>query len=545
MRRCARAAASRLLAAAVVSALALPVTVRADAADESLRRRIEALQESSEVRAGGERLIARQALPMFYAARGFEQAWRDEEAAAQLEAWIGDAARYGLEPADYHRDALRRLRGAKSTADRDDRDLLLTDAFLILGSHLVSGRLHPETFDPEWIAVHREVDIVQALDRALAGFGVSATLAGLQPHHEGYYRLAEALQRYRELDAAGGWPILEEGERLELGGSGPRVAALRRRLARTGDLDEAEGDVLDEALRDGVAHFQRRHGLTADGKVGPLTLRALNVSAAERARLIELNLERWRWLPVDLGERYILVNLPAFTLELVDDEVRVLQMRVIVGKPYRRTPVFSDLLRYVVLNPYWEVPPSIAVQDKLPLIRKDPSYLATNGFKVYSGWGADETAIDPATIDWTAVGRASFPYHLRQDPGPLNALGKIKFMFPNPFNVYLHDTPSRELFQAENRSLSSGCIRIERPIDLAERVLQGAVGWDRDAIETALASQRTRTVALARPLPVHLQHWTAWVEGDGSVAFRDDLYGRDERLDLALRERYEALSLAP
>jgi murein L,D-transpeptidase YcbB/YkuD len=303
--------------------------------------------------------------------------------------------------------------------------------------------------------------------------------------------------------------------------------------------------VFDEALRDGVVRFQTRHGLTVDGRVGPLTLRALNVSAAERARLIELNLERWRWLPVDLGERYVLVNLPAFSLELVDREVPLLTMRVIVGKPYRRTPVFSDLMRYLVLNPYWEVPPSIAVQDKLPLVQKDPLYLAANGFEVLTGWGADERVVAPATVDWTALGRSSFPYRLRQAPGPVNALGRIKFMFPNPFNVYLHDTPSRELFTVDDRSLSSGCIRLERPVDLAEVVLEGTPGWDRQALETSLASPRTVTVSLARPIPVHLQHWTAWVEPDGTVAFRDDLYGRDERLDLALRERVEALLATP
>jgi murein L,D-transpeptidase YcbB/YkuD len=527
--------------------LSLASTVVASAApSDGIRLRIEALRAGTEARAGGERLLARHALPAVYESRSFAPAWEGaDEAAAELLAWITDVARYGLEPTDYHRAALTRLKDARSAAAREDRDLLLTDAFLILGSHLVSGRLHPQTFDPEWIAVRREVDLVAALDRALGGFGVSATLAGLQPQHPGYLRLADALASYRRLDADGEWPVIDEGERLEIGSTGPRVATLRRRLARTGDLEAEDGDQYDRALHEAVTRFQTRHGLTADGKVGPLTLQALNVSPGARARLIELNLERWRWLPVDLGQRYVLVNLPAFHLEVVDAGERALEMRVIVGRPYRRTPVFSDLMRYVVLNPYWEVPPSIAVQDKLPLIRQDPLYLAANGFRVYSGWGENERSIDPATIDWSTVNRSTFPYRLRQDPGPLNALGRVKFMFPNAFNVYLHDTPSRELFASPDRSLSSGCIRLEQPVDLAAVVLNGTPGWDRAAIGGALASQKTVTVNLAQPMPVHLQHWTSWVQDDGSVAFRNDLYGRDERLDLALRERHEALASAP
>jgi murein L,D-transpeptidase YcbB/YkuD len=253
-----------------------------------------------------------------------------------------------------------------------------------------------------------------------------------------------------------------------------------------------------------------------------------------RVAQIEINLERWRWLPVDLGQRHIIVNIPAYHLDLYEDGARVLELRVVVGKSYRRTPVFSDTMRYLVLNPYWEVPPSIAVHDKLPLLRKDPAALVAAGFRVFRGFGADAEQVDPLRVDWNSVSPRQFSYRLRQDPGPKNALGQVKFMFPNRFNVYLHDTPSRDLFAHADRSFSSGCIRVEDPVRLATAVLAGTPGWDAAALRAGLDTGQTRTVSLGRPVRVHLLYWTAWVDDDGTVEFRRDLYGRDERVLRAL-----------
>jgi len=253
---------------------------------------------------------------------------------------------------------------------------------------------------------------------------------------------------------------------------------------------------------------------------------AFTVPEEERIRQLEINMERWRWLPRELGARYLLVNIANFTLEVVEHHHPVLTMRAIVGRPDRRTPVLRSALSQVVLSPYWHVPPRIALQDKLPLIRKHPGYLAHHGFQVFRG----NQAVDPATIPWSQVTRTHFPYMLRQRPGATNALGRIKFLFPNPFDVYLHDTPSRELFHASVRAFSSGCIRLEKPLELAAYLLREDPAWTPNKIRTAVERPREQVVHLAIPLSVYVLYSTAWVEADGSVHFRPDLYERDKVL---------------
>ena len=230
------------------------------------------------------------------------------------------------------------------------------------------------------------------------------------------------------------------------------------------------------------------------------------------------------------------MNIAAFRVDVVESVETVLTMRAIVGRAYRRTPVFSDTVRYLVLNPSWNVPHSIAVNDKLPLIRQDPGYLERYGYRLYRGWGANAARVDPDTVDWSRITARNFPYRLYQEPGPHNALGRIKFMFPNRFDVYLHDTPERQLFQRTTRTFSSGCIRVERPRDLAGYLLRGAPSWTPDRIDRVLAAGTETTVSLPEPVPIHIQYWTAWAEGDGTVHFRPDIYDRDDSLDRALRE---------
>jgi len=308
----------------------------------------------------------------------------------------------------------------------------------------------------------------------------------------------------------------------------------------SGDLEEdAEGggdDFFDRGLELAVRRFQKRHGLTDDGVVGPATLEALNVPVAERLRQIELNLERWRWLPEDLGRRYILVNIADFELEVVEDGRRVLAMRVVTGKKMRLTPVFSGRMTYLVLNPYWHIPHKIAVKDVLPRIKRDPGYLVRQGIRVFESWDDLAPEIPPETIDWPAVTKHNFAFKLRQDPGPSNALGRVKLMFPNRFAVYLHDTPSRYMFRKNQRDFSSGCIRVEKPIDLAAYVLDGDRKWTREKILSAIASGESRIAWLPEPIPVHVLYWTAWVDEEGTVQFRRDVYGRDRSLDEALEE---------
>jgi murein L,D-transpeptidase YcbB/YkuD len=277
--------------------------------------------------------------------------------------------------------------------------------------------------------------------------------------------------------------------------------------------------------------------LDIDGVVGPATLSALNVPTAARVSQIEVNMERWRWLPEDLGRRYVFVNIANFELDVVEDKREVITMRAIVGRDYRRTPVFSDRMTYLVLSPFWNVPPSLAAQDILPQVRKDPNYLAQKGMRVFEGWGSDTKEIDPLSVDWSSITGKNLRYRFRQDPGPSNSLGRVKFMFPNKFNVYLHDTPSRDLFQKTARAFSSGCIRIENPIELSEYLLQGDPRWDQSAILAAIDRRIEQTVNLPEPIPVHLLYWTAWVDAAGIANFREDIYGRDKLVAEALAEK--------
>jgi len=314
-----------------------------------------------------------------------------------------------------------------------------------------------------------------------------------------------------------------------MGSEGPRVQALRARLLPRGDgfvSDAAEP--FDPILAEAVHRFQLRHGLEADSAVGRLTLTALNVPAAERLRQVEINLERWRWLPADLGARHIEVNIPSFETRVVEDGRTVAVHRSVVGRPFRATPMFSGTMTYLVLSPYWHVPPTIAAVDKLPLIRANPAVIAEDRMTLLDI--ATNRPVDPASVDWTNMTGADFnrTYRLRQDPGPHNALGAVKFMFPNRHNVYLHDTPSRSLFDLTARDFSSGCIRIDRPLELAEYLLRDRPEWTLARIDEVVRDGVERTVPLSEPIQVHLLYWTAWMDEDGAPQFREDVYGRDD-----------------
>ncbi len=522
--------------------------------EEHLRIRIEAIQDevpgASSV--GSELILAREEVARYYRQAAFEPVWAQPTGPTvlvdSLLSILRDAEREGLRPADYHLAAIdsllqhfRMQAGAGEPLDPRrlvDLELLCTDAFLLYGSHLLAGRVDPTAITPSWTADGRQADLVQHLEQALTETSLRTAVTKLRPPQPEYDALRRALARYRTIEANGGWPSVPDGPTLEVGAQDERVPLLRRRLRITGDLSAAPspedsltfGTSLDQAVK----RYQERHGLTVDGVVGPATRAALNVPVEERIQQIKTNLERWRWLPADLGALHVRVNIAGFDLRVVEDGTDVLQMRVVTGQAYRQTPVFSDQISYLVLNPYWYVPHSIAVKDKLPDFRRDPSLVSKLGFEVFRGWGADATRIDPSTIDWSALSAWNFPYRLRQRPGPQNALGQIKFMFPNRYSVYLHDTPSRSLFNLAERSFSSGCIRVEHPLDLATTLLRHNEGWTRERLQSAIRGDTEQTIVLTQKVPVHLLYWTAWVDSEGTVQFRRDVYDRDEAVRSAL-----------
>jgi len=524
--------------------------------DDLLRIRIEVADDTSVLYAAGKQIHALDTLSRFYELRNFEPAWiahgRPMDHVNTFLTALSSADHHGLRPEIYHAriidEMLEKLKNIEQiNPDPDiyllaDLDLLLTDAFLTYGSHLLAGQVNPETFDPEWIANRRGADMAAILQDALNSGTIYESLRSLWPKHEGYIRLYETFNQYRLLLENGGkWPLIVPGPKMELGDRHDRVAMLRARLADEPELQgeflAGETDLFDKSLEMAVMDFQNRHGLDVDGIVGRATLAVLNTPLEDKVERIRLNLERWRWLPEDLGVRNVQVNIANFQLKVVEQEQTVLEMKIIVGKDYRQTPVFSDKISYMVLNPSWYVPQSIAVKDKLPLIQKNPGYLAQQKMRVFSSWKADAKEINPYDIDWRNVTNSNFYYKLRQDPGPNNALGRIKFMFPNRFNVYLHDTPSRELFNKTSRTFSSGCIRIQNPEELALYLLEDDPRWDREKFYKALDTTKEQSIILSSPVPVHLLYWTVFVDEDGVVQFRKDIYGRDAQLAKALETK--------
>jgi len=311
------------------------------------------------------------------------------------------------------------------------------------------------------------------------------------------------------------------------------VAALRRRLHATGDLAPGrDSDVFDENVAGAVAQFRVRHGLPGDSIADKATIGAMNVSVENRIRQMEVNLDRYRWLPAELTDRYVLVNIPDYRLYAYDDGKPEFEQRVIVGDQYTNaTPVFADSMTYLVFRPEWNVPPGILAREILPRLKDDDDYdLAAQGLEVVDSNG--RVVRDPSEVDWDDIDTTkALPYRIRQKPGPTNALGRVKFMFPNRFNIYLHDTPSRRLFEQKRRTLSHGCVRVEDPVQLAGFALDGQDGWSKDRIDEALddsAKPKSQMVSLKQPLPVYLLYLTAFVH-DGRMQFRNDPYGKDRR----------------
>ncbi|MBW2690170.1 MAG: L,D-transpeptidase family protein [Deltaproteobacteria bacterium] len=520
--------------------------------DKETSERIEVILDSRGSSAapsvGVTRLLSHEQIFNLYQQRLFLPIWFDgwqlkPEARGLLEN-LRNAGMHGLCSNDYllteleilfriQRDLAQRNLPLSST-NRAILDLFLSQAFLTFATHMVEGQVDPALAHVDWRARRRKADLVKLLEYAIGNHRISPVLEGLIPPHEEYRQLINTLSQYQELSALGGWPQMPPGPTIRPGDSDERVPLLRSLLLKTGDLEQVVTifPVFDQETQDAVRVFQVRHGLVDDGVVGPRTFEALNVSVEERIRQIELNLERWRWMPKSFGKRHIRVNVADFSLEVMEDGEPVMQMPVIVGTQYRKTPVFSSRMTYLEFAPYWTVPPTILREDKLPKIKRNPDYLEEKHFKIISRKDRSVT-IDPLEIKWATVRAPSFPGLLRMEPGPWNPLGRVKFMFPNRFNVYLHDTNQAYLFNNNIRSFSSGCIRVERPRDLADYLVGEDIGKKR--LNDLLGGTVPRQVSI-KPLPVHIQYWTAWVDREGLVHFRPDVYFRDLDLDIALNE---------
>jgi murein L,D-transpeptidase YcbB/YkuD len=490
------------------------------------------LARGGELRADASTVRNSALLQAFYRAQAQQPAWSDPLARASLVDAVRAAEGDGLDPADYH---LATLLAAAPGDDGALMDLVRSDALLRLAADLYHGRVDPADFLDE-IELTRAApgpDVVALLREALAAHDLPAALQRLSPQSELYRGLRRALAEYRAIAARGGWPVIPEGPTMHPGDRSSRVVALRQRLlaSANGTADTTrDPEFFDPALETAVRHFQSRHQLAADGVVGKKTLAAANVSAAARIGQIRANLERARWLLHDLPPTYVLVDIAGFEVRYFRDGRELLRSRAAVGQPYRKTPIFRSRISHLEFNPSWTVPPTILTKDVLPEIRKDPGYLARRTMRVLTFQGQE---VDPAGIDWRRYSGRNLPYVIRQDPGPKNALGQVKFMFPNAHMVYLHDTPEREIFRQPERAFSSGCIRIEQARRLAVLLL-GAEGRSEAEVDALFAEAKTRRVPLAQPVPILLYYWTVALGDDGDVLFKRDLYGRDDALLAAL-----------
>ena len=542
----------RVVAAALL--LLLPSPARADETPEaSLAEELRRGLEMTAVGAAGgteaqsvEARIA-EALQAFYQDRDLEPVWVTETGPGpRIEALtdiLAAAKEDGLDPADYDLEAIRGLLAAPESTALAPLEIALSRSLLRFLFDLggVRGRdVATAAGLDSWLEAEREgFDAAALIAAAAAEDDFTEVVAMARPQGARYAALREALARYRQIAAEGGWKAIPAGGPLRLGSINPRVPALRARLALTGDLrpsSRGPSALFDQALAAAVRRIQQRHGLLPDGVVGPGTLAALNVPATRRVEQLALNLERLRWMPEDLGEDFVQVNLAGASLRLVEARKPRLELRIAVGRPFRGTPVFSQALTSIVFSPDWTVPPGVVGAELLPILREDPGYLLRNGFTVFSDWSDEAKALDPETIDWSTVDGAALSYKLRQAPGPENALGRISFVFPNDFGLCLHDTPIEGSFEEDDRGFGLGCIRVETPELLAEALLADTSAWSQDRIAEVLAEGTPTAVGLPDPVPIHVTYMTAWTEGR-AVQFRDDVFGRDAALAAALRAR--------
>jgi L,D-transpeptidase YcbB len=533
-----------------VALSASPATAGAEQAQQPvsgenvLRTIIEEIRLKPAIGVRGTRLIHPDAVARFFETRDFTAAWRLPEGATGALQAIRTMDLDGLTPADYHLAALTAALEAHAKAPSAETSailqVLIADAAAAMADDVRYGRVRPATLDKRWNVDPRAgtppLDVT--IDQIARSASVDAGVEALKPTHFIYTGLKQALARVRAQAAAGGWPAVAPGAAIKPGGTDPRVAQIRKRLAATGELKATapiDGATYDADVEAAVKNFQSHHRLADDGVIGKGTIEAMNVSAEARVSQLKVNLERARWVVGGLRDSFVLVNLPAFKAYVIRDRKNVWETLTQIGREARKTPTFRADMKYLVLNPDWTVPPTILAQDVLAGMRKGQNTIARKKLVILDGQGRK---VDPASIDWKNATPANFRYTLRQPPGDDNALGRVKFIFPNPHSIFLHDTPSQELFASDQRTFSSGCIRVANALDLARVLLEGQAtrpdAWTAAKIDAALASGQQQTVFFDEPLPVLIVYWTASIGAGGELRFARDAYGLDPPLLRAL-----------
>jgi L,D-transpeptidase YcbB len=519
---------------------------------ESIRRFIDNKLFGSCYEIDNEYLLSGNVLPLFYMNRFYTPAWFDQYVLSNngyvLVNYIRHADQHGLQPNDYHMELIEKyLRKMQqdTLTDKEDMmklDVLLSDAFMLLGSHLYYGKVDQEKEGANWKMQRKEPDLRLdfKLEEALANNDVANELNMLAPRYCSYWMMKNELAFFLELDEHS-WPAIQSDLAIKPGESNPLIPIIRQRLIKLRyKLSDSISMIFDLEFEKQLKMFQNDWGLNADGVIGRTTLEVLNNVPGKLINKLKVNMERFRWLPLQLTEKYIIVNIANFELDLIKGADTLISMRAIVGKECRKTPVFNDRMTYIVFNPSWTVPPTILREDVIPELLKGPKYLEKNNMKLLRNNGS-ELAYNE--IDWSKISIDNFPYIVRQNPGPANALGRVKFMFPNSDNVYIHDTPSRGYFAREDRAMSSGCIRVEKPFDLAVLLLSDTPDWVPTHIRDAMQQDKEETVRLKIPVDVVLIYLTAWTDGRDRIQFRKDVYQIDENVLEALNQKPVALNI--
>jgi len=516
----------------------------------SIKKFIEGDAESLTYEIDNEDLLCGKELHLFYVNRFYDPAWFTRNSFSNngfdLLNYIRSVGQQGLQPNDYHLYLIEKYfkkilsSAATDTTDLMKLDVLLTDAFLLLGSHLYYGKVDPEKEGANWKIQRKDPELRMdlKLEEALIENEVDNELNMLAPGYRSYWMMKNELAFFLNLNEQL-WPAILSDKPVKPGDSSQLVPKVRERLIKLRyKLSDSISITVDEELEKQLKVFQNDWGLNADGVIGRSTLEYLNCMPFKLIGQLKVNMERFRWLPPQVTEKHIIVNIANFKLDLITGTDTLISMRAVVGKETRKTPVFDDSMTYIVFSPTWTVPNTILQEEVIPELLKGPGYLIKKNMKLIRNDGSELAYSD---VDWSNISKANFPYMVRQDPGPGNSLGRVKFMFPNNYDVYIHDTPSKSFFARDARAVSHGCIRVEDPFDLAVLLLSDEPEWSPDNIRNAMLQTKEQTVLLKVPVDVMVVYLTAWTDGKDRVQFRNDVYNNDGKVLEALNQKPEGV----
>lgn len=512
-----------------------------------IQERIENGIQHGGIAVGDIYLFSQGNLAQYYMNHAFDPVWEDEKNRTDFIKILESSSDVGLLPDDYHLERLRELaaivKAGNATPDiYADIDLLMSDAVTLYTNHLLYGKVMQSDLRKSWEVPEnpRPDNIDELFTQASSTNNLEAFFDSFGPQHFMYRHLKNGLKNYRLIAEKGGWPAITDGETLKKGMSGERIAVMRERLGVTGDLDASveveDTQLFDETLEEAVKQFQFRNNLNQDGVAGKNTIKQMNVPVEKRIDQIRINLERSRWIMHELEPDFLVVNIAGYNVRRITKDETVYFSPVIVGKKYHQSPIFKAKMTYIVINPTWTLPYSIATKETLPKLQKDPGYLADKNMVIMDRSGKK---LDPYSLDFSKYSRSNFPFTIRQEPGPHNALGEVKFMFPNSHSVYLHDTPARSLFSREERAFSHGCIRLQKKWELLLSLMDDPGVWNMDKINEVLDSGKLTNVRLPKPIDILILYWTAGADREDRIFFNEDIYSRDPAVLAELDEPWE------